>query len=63
MTKTDLHLQYQKEFGGSLDSIAHMSSNGDRDYVEWLEEKAIQILHMNRVSDTVTKHFNQNGQK
>ena len=48
ITKTDLRLKYQKEFGGSLDSINVMARNGDKEYVEWLEDSLISMIQASK---------------
>ena len=45
MTTIDLRLKYQKEFGGSLNTMAR---HGDQDYMEWLEESLIQMFKVHK---------------
>ena len=43
-TRTDLVLQFAKEFGHGLGYAEQMANSGDKDYVEWLEELLIAKL-------------------
>ena len=48
MSITDLRLKYQKEFGGSLDSINREARDCSPEYVEWLEESLITMIEASK---------------
>jgi len=61
MTKTEVRLAYQKEFGGPLDSINIMADNHAPElqaYIDWLEEKVISLAkHNQHLLDSTQPHL------